>query len=108
MGYAQRRSRSGSGPSQNPALLGALALTVVLQLAAVYVPPFQRILLTTALPARDLLVAFAAGAVVLLSVEVWKWVLRRSAANEVLSMDDLYDLLEGFYPYAAAMLSDTS
>ena len=71
-------------PLSNPALLGALALTVVLQLAAVYVPFFQRILRTTALPARDLLVAFAAGAAVLLSVEVWKWVLRRSAANEVL------------------------
>lgn len=32
-------------------------------------------------PPRDLLVAFAAGAVVLLSVEVWKWVLRRSSAD---------------------------
>jgi P-type Ca2+ transporter type 2C len=67
-------------PLSNPALLGALALTVALQLAAVYVPFLQRILRTTALPARDLLVAFAAGAVVLLSVEVWKWVLRRTSA----------------------------
>ena len=68
-------------PLSNPALLGALALTVALQLAAVYVPFLQRVLRTTALPARDLLVAFAAGAVVLLAVEVWKWVLRRSSAD---------------------------
>ena len=68
-------------PFSNPALLGALALTVALHLAAVYVPFLQGILRTTALPARDLLAAFVAGAVVLLSVEVWKWVLRRSSAD---------------------------
>ena len=65
-------------PLSNPALLGALALTVALQLAAVYVPFLQRVLRTTALPPRDLLAAFAAAAGVLLAVEVWKWVLRRS------------------------------
>jgi P-type Ca2+ transporter type 2C len=65
-------------PFANPALLGALVLTVALQLTAVYLPFLQRILRTTALPARDLLVAFAAAAVVLLSVEAWKWVFRPS------------------------------
>jgi Ca2+-transporting ATPase len=64
-------------PLSNPALLGALALTVALQLAAVYVPFFQRVLRTQALPARELFVAFAAAAAVLLAVEVWKWVPRR-------------------------------
>jgi Ca2+-transporting ATPase len=64
-------------PFSNPALLGALLLTVALQLAAVYVPFLQGVLRTTALPPGDLLVAFAAGAVVLLAVEVWKWGLRR-------------------------------
>jgi Ca2+-transporting ATPase len=68
-------------PFSNPALLGALALTAALQLAAVYLPFLQRILRTTALPARDLLVAFAAGAVVLVAVEVWKWMLRRPSAE---------------------------
>jgi Ca2+-transporting ATPase len=64
-------------PLSNPALLGALLLTVALQLAAVYVPFLQRVLRTTALPTRDLLVAFAAGSGVLLAVELWKWGLRR-------------------------------
>jgi len=68
-------------PLSNPALLGALVLTVALQLAAVYVPFLQRILRTTALPSRDLLAAFAAGAVVLVAVEVWKWMLRRPSAE---------------------------
>jgi Ca2+-transporting ATPase len=67
-------------PFSNPALLAALALCVALQLSAVYVPFLQRVLRTTALPARDLFVAFAAGGVVLLSVEVWKWALRRSSS----------------------------
>ena len=64
----------------NPALLVALILTVALQLAAVYVPFLQRVLRTTALPLGDLLLAFAAAAVVLLAVEAWKWRLRRSHA----------------------------
>ncbi len=68
-------------PFSNPALLGALALSVVLQLAAVYLPFLQRVLRTTALPAHDLLVAFVAAAVVLLSVEMWKWVLQRAASG---------------------------
>ena len=63
-------------PLSNPALLGALVLTVALQLAAVYVPFLQRVLRTTALPLRDLFAAFAAAAVVLLAVEVWKWMRR--------------------------------
>jgi Ca2+-transporting ATPase len=68
-------------PLSNPALLGALVLTVALQLAAVYVPFLQSVLRTTALPGRDLMVAFAAGSGVLLAVEVWKWGLRRSSTD---------------------------
>jgi Ca2+-transporting ATPase len=68
-------------PLSNPSLLGALALTLALQLAAIYVPFLQRVLRTTALPARDVLVALAAGAVVLLAVETWKWALRRSSTH---------------------------
>jgi Ca2+-transporting ATPase len=62
----------------NPALLVALALTVALQLAAVYVPLLQRVLHTTALPVADLFAACAAGAMVLVAVEAWKWGLRRA------------------------------
>jgi P-type Ca2+ transporter type 2C len=67
-------------PLSNPALMAALVLTVALQLAAVYVPLLQRVLRTTALPLLDLLIAFAAGASVLLAVEAWKWAVRRRTA----------------------------
>jgi len=63
-----------SRPLSNPSLVAALVLTVALQLAAVYVPFLQRVLRTTALPPPDLLIAFAAGASVLLAVEAWKWI----------------------------------
>ncbi len=69
----------------NPALFGALIVTVALQMAAVYAPFLQEILRTTALPARDLLVAFAAAGFVLLSVEMWKWGLRRAQAGRTSS-----------------------
>jgi Ca2+-transporting ATPase len=65
------------GLGSNRWMLGAVALTVVLQLAVVYVPVLQTIFGTTAMPARDLLVAVAAAASVLAAVEVWKWVLHR-------------------------------
>ena len=74
-------------PLSNPALLGALGLTLGLQVAAVYVPFLQRVLHTTALPLADLLAAFAAGIVVLLAVEIWKWLVRRAAANSMTRLD---------------------
>jgi Ca2+-transporting ATPase len=65
------------GFGSNRPMLGAVVLTAVLQLAVVYVPVLQTIFGTTALPARDLLVAVMAAASVLAAVEVWKWALRR-------------------------------
>ena len=78
-GVRSERQPFWKRPLANPAMLGALVLTTALQLAAVYVPPLQKILGTTAMPIHDLLMAFAAGASVLLVVEAWKWSLRRSS-----------------------------
>jgi P-type Ca2+ transporter type 2C len=80
-GVRSERQPFWKRPLANPALLGALVLTTALQLAAVYVPFLQRILGTTAMPIHDLLAAFAAGASVLLAVEAWKWLLRRSSVS---------------------------
>jgi P-type Ca2+ transporter type 2C len=66
------------GLQSNPAMLGAVLLTIVLQLAVVYVPVLQTIFGTTALPVSDLLIALGAALAVLLLVEVWKWRHRRS------------------------------
>jgi P-type Ca2+ transporter type 2C len=58
-------------------MLGAILLTVILQLAVVYVPVLQAIFGTTAMPVVDLAVAVLAGLTMLLAVEAWKWALRR-------------------------------
>lgn len=66
----------------NRAMLGAVLLTVVLQMAVVYVPFLQAIFSTHALPIEELLVPVVAAAVVLLAVEGWKWALRVRSGSE--------------------------
>jgi Ca2+-transporting ATPase len=65
------------GLLSNRAMLGSIVLTIVLQLAVVYLPVLQTIFGTSAMPASDLIVAALAGLVMLLAVELWKWGLRR-------------------------------
>jgi len=60
----------------NRPLLGAVLLTVALQLAVIYVPGLQQIFRTAALTPHELLACFALSAVVLLAVEVEKWLIR--------------------------------
>jgi hypothetical protein len=45
----------------------------------VYVPFLQKVFATAPLGARDLLIAFGSGLVVLVVVEAWKLALRRSS-----------------------------
>jgi Ca2+-transporting ATPase len=61
----------------NPALLGVVELTVVLQLALIYFPPLQRAFETEALGVSDLLIITAAAAMVFAAVEIEKWLRRR-------------------------------
>jgi Ca2+-transporting ATPase len=70
------------GLGSNRSMLGAVVLTVVLQVAVVYVPVLQTIFGTTAMPAGDLLIATLAAASVLAAVEVWKWVRRRAPPHD--------------------------
>jgi P-type Ca2+ transporter type 2C len=64
------------GLRSNQQMLGAVALTIALQLAVVYVPFLQTIFRTTAMPLGDLLIAVGAALLVLLVVESWKWASR--------------------------------
>jgi len=73
---SERQSLLGIGLLSNPAMLGAVLLTVALQLAVVYVPFLQVVFNTTALPPEELLVPVLGAVVVLLAVEVWKLALR--------------------------------
>ena len=65
------------GLFSNKALLGAVLLTFVLQLAVVYVPLLQGLFKTVALPPGDLLISLLLSTVVFWGVELEKWFLRR-------------------------------
>jgi len=65
------------GRLSNRPLIGAVLLTVVLQLAVIYVPTLQRVFDTAALNARELAVCLALPVFVLLGVEAEKALVRR-------------------------------
>jgi len=74
---SERRSLFQIGLLSNKPLLGAVILTVVLQLALIYMPFLQAIFKTVALPLPDLLLTGAVSSVIYWAVEVEKWVRRR-------------------------------
>jgi Ca2+-transporting ATPase len=61
----------------NLPLLGAVALTVVLQLAVIYLPVLQSVFRTSPLDGFELLLCFVFAGVVLIAVEAEKWLVRR-------------------------------
>ena len=65
------------GLFSNLPMLGAVILTVLLQLAVIYVPALNEIFHTQPLPLYDLLVCFALASLVLVAVELEKWLVRR-------------------------------
>jgi P-type Ca2+ transporter type 2C len=76
-----RESLFRVGVLSNRPLLGAVALTFVLQLAAVYAPFIRRFLETEALPLEDFALALLLSTVVFWGVEAEKWLMRRGRAN---------------------------
>jgi len=75
-----RDSLFRTGLLSNTPLLGAVALTVVLQLAVVYVPFLQEVFTTVALSAGDLSLCLVLSTLVFWGVELEKLLMRRSAA----------------------------
>ncbi|NLG27406.1 MAG: cation-translocating P-type ATPase [Chloroflexi bacterium] len=71
---SDRESVFKLGLLTNKPLLGAIALTVVLQMIVVYVPFMQNIFGTTALNVQQLLTTLGLSAVVFIVVEVAKWI----------------------------------
>jgi Ca2+-transporting ATPase len=80
------RSRRDSlfkiGLFSNVALLGAVLLTFVLQLAVVYLPFLQGLFKTQSLPVSELLISLVLSTVVFWGVELEKWFLRRRARDQ--------------------------
>jgi Ca2+-transporting ATPase len=66
------------GLFSNPAMVGAVALTLVLQLAVIYVPFLQRLFRTQALSVQDMMLCLLLSSLVFLAVETHKWWIRRS------------------------------
>ncbi|MBK9712459.1 MAG: cation-translocating P-type ATPase [Kouleothrix sp.] len=76
---SERDSLFRIGLWSNTPLLGAVALTFVLQLALVYIPFLQGFFTTVALSAADLAIGLAASSLIFWAVEIEKWLLRRRA-----------------------------
>jgi Ca2+-transporting ATPase len=85
MGYvmairSERESLFKMGLFSNRALLGAVILTTLLQLAVVYVPFLQPIFDTVTLPFKELMICVLASTSLFWVVELQKWFKRRSEA----------------------------
>ncbi|MDD5630605.1 MAG: cation-translocating P-type ATPase, partial [Methylococcales bacterium] len=74
---SERESLFSQGLFSNMPLLGAVLLTFVLQMAALYVPVLQPIFKTQALSGNELLFCLALSSVVFFVVEIEKWMRRR-------------------------------
>jgi Ca2+-transporting ATPase len=66
----------------NRPMAGSILLTTALQLAVIYTPIGNRIFSTVPMPWPDLGLAAGAALLVLLIVEIWKFVLRRRFGRE--------------------------
>ena len=73
---SDRHSLFQIGLMSNKPLLGAVSLTVVLQLALVYVPFLRVFFKTNPLPLPDLALTIALSAIVFAAVEIEKWIMR--------------------------------
>ena len=74
---SERESLFSIGLGSNPAMLGAVLLTLALQLMVIYVPAFNPIFHTQPLPLAELLICLALSSLVLVAVEIEKWLVRR-------------------------------
>jgi Ca2+-transporting ATPase len=85
MGHAlavrSRESLFKVGLLSNKALLGAVLLTFVLQVAVVYVPFLQNLFKTDALSPGELLLSLVLSTVVFWGVEFEKWLMRRDGSR---------------------------
>ena len=74
---SERESLLSLGLLSNLPLLGAVALTLGLQLSVIYLPALQSLFHTQALSPQELLVCLLIPVVVLFAVEMEKWLVRR-------------------------------
>ncbi|OKH21286.1 ATPase [Hydrococcus rivularis NIES-593] len=78
---SERDSLFCIGLLSNKPLLGAVILTLGLQLAVVYIPFFEKLFATVPMPAIDLALSLVLSSVVFWAVELEKWLLRRATVR---------------------------
>ena len=76
---SNRESLFTQGLRSNQAMIGAVLLTFILQLAVIYVPFLQNVFDTAALTVGELLISLVASSVIFIAVELDKWRRRRQA-----------------------------
>ena len=74
---SSRDSLFTQGLLSNKTLLGAVLLTIALQMAVIYLPPLQTVFETRALALSDLGIAFGVSTIVFCAVELEKLLIRR-------------------------------
>ncbi len=74
---SERQSIFTLGLMSNPYMLGAVLLTVALQLMVIYVPALNSVFNTQPLPLFDLGICFVLSSTVLFAVETEKWMIRK-------------------------------
>lgn len=75
----ERQSAFGSGFFSNRWMIGAVGLTVLLQLALIYVPFLQEFFHTSMLSPADLAIVLGMSSVIFFAVEIEKWMTRALA-----------------------------
>ena len=75
---SERESLFSIGVASNRLLLGAVALTFVLQLAIIYIPALNPIFKTTSLSMQELAMCVLLPSLVFFGVEFEKWMLRKA------------------------------
>ena len=78
---SERDSVFRIGLLSNKALLGAVLMTLVLQIAVIYVPMLQGLFKTVSLPLDDLIITLVVSTAVFGGVELQKWRLRQRASR---------------------------
>ena len=85
----ERESIFTIGFFSNRLLLGAIAITILLQLAVIYLPALNQIFHTQPLPLVDLAVCFALASVALFAVELLKLASRRAHTHIFCTSQDI-------------------
>lgn len=82
---SERQSLFTLGFLSNKPLLGAVGVTVALQVATIYVPALNRLFKTEALSVGEVALTLAAASVVFIAVEIEKWLKRKIDHQEPLA-----------------------